>query len=205
LHFAIRRLECHEVLVLDDVHDMFYLKMYLRASKSGQLFLAVLPDAGTSAEIYRIATILKRAHRLRGQLTARDRLHVTLFSLSGLPDRALEDTCEAVAEVCAQRFGVSFDRTVSFRGRPGSRPFVLTGDAGLASLKAFRCELLASMMRRGLRLLAKRNYTPHVTLLFDDRVIDENPVGPIRWTVGNIVLVHSMQGHTHLTKWPLQI
>jgi len=179
--------------------------MYLRASQPGQLFLAVLPDADTSAEIYRIATILKRAHRLRGQLTARDRLHVTLFSLSGLPDRALEDACEAVAEFGAQQFGVSFDRTVSFRGRQGSRPFVLTGDAGLGPLKAFRCLLLASMMRRGLPLLARPNYTPHVTLLFDDRAVDENPVGPIRWTVGNVVLIHSMQGHTHLARWPLQV
>jgi 2'-5' RNA ligase len=132
-------------------------------------------------------------------------LHVTLFSLSGLPDRALDDACDAVAEVGAQPFGVSFDRTVSFRGRPGSRPFVLTGDAGLGSLKAFRCSLLANMMRRGLPLLARPNYTPHVTLLFDDRAVDENPVGPIRWTVGNVVLIHSMQGHTHLAQWPLQI
>jgi len=187
------------------VHDMFYLKMYLRASKTGQLFLAVLPDADTSAEIFRIATALKRAHRLRGRLTARDRLHVTLLSLSGLPEAALKDACEAVAEVGAQQFGVSFDRTMSFRGQPGSRPFVLTGDAGLASLKAFRRSLLAGMMRRGLRLLARRNYTPHVTLLFDDDAVDEYPVGPIGWTVDKIVLIHSRHGHTHLVQWPLQI
>jgi RNA 2',3'-cyclic 3'-phosphodiesterase len=110
-----------------------------------------------------------------------------------------------VAEVGAQQFEVAFDRTLSFRGRPGGRSFVLAGDAGLASLRAFRCSLLASMMRRGLRLPARRNYTPHVTLLFDDRAVDENPVGPIAWTVGNVVLIHSSQGHKHLAQWRLQI
>jgi len=61
------------------------------------------------------------------------------------------------------------------------------------------------MTGRGQPFLARPNYTPHVTLLFDDRTVDENPVGPNRWTVGNVVPIHGMQGHTYLARWPLQI
>jgi len=71
-------------------------------------------------------------------LTASDRLHVTLFSLGGLPDQLVAKACEAIGEVRAAPFEISFDRTMSFRGQPGSRPFVLTGRSGLSQLKLFR-------------------------------------------------------------------
>jgi RNA 2',3'-cyclic 3'-phosphodiesterase len=173
--------------------------------EDGQLFLAVLPDADTSAEIYRKAEILKRAHRFRGQLTARDRLHVTLFSLSSLPHALIERVCEAVAETRAEPFEVLFDRSMSFRGRPGSRPFVLMGGEGLRRLKSFRRLMAANLARKGFRFLGRREFTPHVTLLFDDRAAEENPFGPVGWTVHHVVLIHSRQGHTHVARWALQI
>jgi RNA 2',3'-cyclic 3'-phosphodiesterase len=86
---------------------MFYLRMYSETSQTGQLFLAILPDADASAEIYRKAAILKRAHGFRGALTARDRLHVTLFSLSGVPQPLIEKVCEAVQETKVPPFDVS--------------------------------------------------------------------------------------------------
>ena len=184
---------------------MFYLKMYSPASQTGQLFLAILPDADASAEIYRKAAILKRAHGFRGALTARDRLHVTLFSLSGVPQPLIEKVCEAVQETKVQPFDVSFDRTMSFRGGPGSRPFVLTGDAGLGPLKSFRRQLAASMKRKELGFLGRREFTPHVTLLFDERAAEENPIGPIGWSVRDVVLIHSLRGHVHLAQWLLQV
>jgi 2'-5' RNA ligase len=177
--------------------------MYSAADQTSRLFLAILPDAGTSAAIYRKAEIIKRAHAFRGQLTAPDHLHVTLFSLGGLPRPVVATACEAVGEMKAEPFDVSFDRTMSFRGRAGSRPFVLAGEAGLRRLKSFRRSLAAAMMRKGLRFSARRDFTPHVTLLFDDRAVEENPFGPIGWTVRDIVLVRSLRGHTHLARWRL--
>ena len=178
--------------------------MYANASETGRLFLAVLPDADRSAEIYRMAEIVRRAHKFRGQLTAPDRLHVTLFPLSGLPQPVVATACEAVAEMKAEPFDVSFDRTMSFRGRIGSRPFVLTGESGLRRLKSFRRSLAATMMSKGLRFMARRDFTPHVTLLFDGRAVEENPFGPIGWTVRDIVLIRSLRGHAHLARWALQ-
>ena len=109
-------------LQLQHVHDLFYFKMTLSASsQAGQLFIAILPDAETSAQIHRMAAVMKTAHAFRGQLTAPDRLHVTLFSLGGLPDQLVAKACEAIGEVWAEPFEISFDRSMSFRGQPGSR------------------------------------------------------------------------------------
>jgi 2'-5' RNA ligase len=177
--------------------------MYANASETGRLFLAVLPDADMSEEIYRMAEIIKRAHGFRGQLIAPDRLHVTLFPLSGLPEPVVQRACEAIDEVRAAPFDVSFDRTMSFRGRAGSRPFVLTGQTGLRRLRSFRRSLAATMMSKGLRFMARRDFTPHVTLLFDDRAVEENPFGPIGWTVRDIVLIRSLRGHRLLARWRL--
>ena len=107
---------------------------------------------------------------------------------------------------CANRpFEVSFDRTASFRGRPGNRPFVLIGENGLCRLQSFRQMLSAAMTRRGLRRLANTNFTPHVTLLYDARSVDEYPIDRIGWTVREFVLVRSLNGHEHPVRWPLWV
>jgi RNA 2',3'-cyclic 3'-phosphodiesterase len=151
-----------------------------------------------------MAEIITRAHKFQGQLTARDRLHVTLFQLSGLPEPFVQGACEAIDEARVAPFDVSFDRTMSFRGRPGNRPFVLTGVEGLRRLKSFRRSLAAALMEKGRVFPARRDFAPHVTLLFDDRAVEENPFGPIGWTVRDDVLIRSLRGHRHLARWTLQ-
>jgi 2'-5' RNA ligase len=172
-------------------------------SDSGRLFLAILPDPVTAERIHRLAGVLKRAHRFDGKLIAADRLHVSLFSLSGLPDRQICVACEAAAALRSEPFEVSFDRTASFRGRSGNRPFVLIGENGLRRLESFRRMLGAALLRSGLRRLANANFMPHVTLLYDARSADEHPVQPISWTATEFVLIHSMWGHDYRMRWSL--
>jgi 2'-5' RNA ligase len=175
------------------------------ASCSGaRLFLAAVPDAGTAERIHQLAGVLKRAHRFNGKLIAPDRLHVSLFSLSGLPERQLCAAREAATELRTEPFEVSFDRTVSFRGRSDNRPFVLIGEDGLRRLKSFRQMLGAALTRKGLRRAANTNFTPHVTLLYDARSVDEYPIQPIVWTVTEFVLIQSIRGHDYFARWPLQ-
>src|SRR6266851_5342110 len=112
--------------------------------------------------------------------------------------------CEAAAEVRAPPFEVLFDRSVSFRGRPGNRPFVLLGDKGLDRLRSLRRTLGVAMARKGFRYLAKKDFTPHVTLLYAERNVEEYPIEPICWTVNEFVLIHSMHGHVRLARWPLR-
>jgi len=174
------------------------------SSGGGRLFLATLPDPATAERIHRLAGVLKRAHRFDGRLIAADRLHVSLFSLTGLPDRQICAACEAAAVLRCEPFEVSFDRTASFRGRIGNRPFVLIGENGLRRLEAFRGTLGAALLRSGLRRLANTNFMPHVTLLYDARGVDEYPIQPILWTVTEFVLIHSMRGHDYRMRWSLR-
>jgi len=184
---------------------MFYSIVDRNASIDGRLYLAALPDAITAARIFRLAGVLKRAHRFSGKLIAPDRLHVSLFFLGGLHRDMECATREAAGEMRVAPFQVSFDRTASFRGKPGSRPFVLLGDDGVGQLKSFRQGLGAGLAREGLRRLAKTNFEPHVTLLYDARGVDEYPLAePISWTVNEIVLIQSRSGHTHLATWRLR-
>jgi len=166
------------------------------ARNSARLFLAAVPDATTAERIYRLAGALKRAHKFAGKIIEADRLHVSLFSLGESPDLIARMACEAAAEVRAPPFDVLLDRSASFRGKPGNRPFVLLGDEGLDRLRSFRRTLGVAM--------AKKEFTPHVTLLHAERNVAEHPIEPICWTVNEFVLIRSLHGHVHLARWPLR-
>ena len=177
-----------------------------KTSAEGRLFLAAFPDATTARRIFRLAGVLKRAHCFSGKLIAPERLHISLFFLGGLPGQMPRAVCEAANRVRISPFEVSFDRTASFRGRPGNCPFVLIGGDGLSQLKSFRQELGVMLTRQGLRGGAKTNFEPHVTLLYDDRSVKEYPVAePVSWVVNEFVLIHSLNGHRRLASWRLRM
>jgi len=165
--------------------------MYQNTSSS-RVFLAAVPDADTARRIHRLAAALKRAHGFDAKIIEPERLHVSLFFLGELPEPAARIAREVAAEVRALPFQVLFDHSVSFRGKPGSRPFVLTGDDGLNRLKSFRRTLGVAMASKGLRFLAKKDFTPHITLMYAEHDVDEHPIEPIGWTVNEFVLIHSM-------------
>jgi 2'-5' RNA ligase len=62
----------------------------------------------------------------------------------------------------------------------------------------------AALTRSGLRRVTNTNFTPHVTLLYDARSVDEHPIQPIDWTVTEVVLIRSMKGHAYLGRWLLR-
>jgi 2'-5' RNA ligase len=175
------------------------------SSDDARLFLAAIPDAATAARIHRLAGILKRAHQFSGRLIEPERLHVSLFFLGGLSGPGIEAAYAAAGEVRAEPCEVLFDRTASFCGKCDSRPFVLVGDHGLQRLESFRRMLGGAMMRSGLRRVANSNFTPHVTLLYDARGVEEYPIEPISWTVKEFVLIRSFGGHKCLARWPLHL
>jgi RNA 2',3'-cyclic 3'-phosphodiesterase len=174
-------------------------------NRGGTLFFAAVPDFDTAAKIHRLAGILKRAHRFGDDLIAPERLHVSLLFLGRWSEQAARSACGAVAGVRTMPFEVSFDRTASFRGRPGNRPFVLLGDDTLDRLKSLGQVLGAAIAAEGMGRRAVRDFTPHVTLLYGERAVDEYPVEPIRWTVNEFVLIHSLQGHAHLARWRFDV
>ena len=173
------------------------------SSSSGRLFFAVVPDTDTAAQIHRLACLLRCAHKFDRKIIEPELLHVSLFFLGEPSEQIVRVASEAAAGVRAEPFELWFDRSASFRGRPGSRPFVLVGDEGVERLRSFRRALGIALAERGLRRLAKRDFTPHVTVLYADRNVEEHPIAPIGWTVSEFVLIHSLRGHVRLARWPL--
>jgi 2'-5' RNA ligase len=171
----------------------------------GRLFFAAVPDFDVAAKIYRVAGILKQAHRFSRKLIPRECLHVSLLFLGRGSEQLVRDACEAVAEVKVTPFEVSFDRTASFCGKPGNRPFVLVGGDTLDRLKSLGHALDAAIAERGMARRVRRDFTPHVTLLYWDRAVEEHPVAPIRWTVNEFVLIHSLKGHKHVARWRFDV
>ncbi len=175
------------------------------ASSSGWMFLAAVPDPAAATRIYRLARVLRHAHKFNGNVIEPERLHISLFFLGELSQQIVRVASEAAAEVRVAPFDVLFDRSASFGGRPGNRPLVLIGDDGMDRLKAIRRTFGIALARKGLKYLAKRDFTPHVTLLYADRTVEECPIEPIGWTVNEFVLIHSKRGHAHLARWPLHV
>jgi 2'-5' RNA ligase len=173
-----------------------------------RLFFAIFPDPATAAEIARHAEVLRATHALSGRPLAPERFHVTLHHLgdhAGLRRDIVSMASAAAETMTTAPFEVSFDRATSFHNG-GNNPFVLQGGEGLDALKDFQRDLGLAMARAGLGKLVDRNFTPHVTMLYDRRLVDVEPLAPIRWTVGGFTLVHSLLGrteHVPLARWTL--
>jgi 2'-5' RNA ligase len=86
---------------------------------SGRLFFAAVPDFDAAAKIYRVAGILKQAHRFAGKLVPRECLHVSLLFLGRGSEQVVRRACEAVADVRTTPFEVSFDRNRQLSGQAG--------------------------------------------------------------------------------------
>ena len=188
--------------------DVFHLRSPAEVHRADGLFFGVFPDAATAARIVRQGQALCEEHGLTGRLVAASRLHVTLVRLGeyeGLPPRLVALAEEAAASIFASPFEVGFDQALSFHGRRGHRPFVLRGGEG-GALADLRQALRTGMIRARLRSWAAPRFTPHMTLLYDPRLIPAQPIAPIRWTVREFVLVHSLLGRTRhipLGRWRL--
>lgn len=175
-----------------------------------RLFFAVFPDAAAAARIAGIAQALRSRHGLSGRPLHTDRFHVTLNHLGdyvGVPDDLVTKAGQAAARVDLAAFDVVFDSASSFSRQPRNRPFVLRGDAGVASLQDLQSALGKGMAASGMGRLIEHKFTPHVTLLYDDRAVASQPIDPIAWTVREFMLVRSLLGKTEhriLGRWPLR-
>jgi RNA 2',3'-cyclic 3'-phosphodiesterase len=168
------------------------------------LFFSIFPDQSAAVRIANIAEHFRRAYGLNGAPLLTDRFHVTVQGLGnydGLPRSVVAKAIEAGAAVTSRPFEVAFDRVTSFAG---SDALVLCGGDGVDGIVMFHHALGVAMRKSGLS--ADSQFTPHITLLYDGRRIVEQFIEPIRWTVRDFVLVHSLHGrtkHISLERWRL--
>jgi 2'-5' RNA ligase len=168
------------------------------------LFFSIFPDQAASVRIANTAEHFRRAYGLNGAPLLTDRFHVTVQGLGnydGLPRSIVAKAIEAGAAVTSMAFEVAFDRVRSFAG---SDALVLCGGDGVDGIVMFHRALGFAMRKSGLS--AGSHITPHITLSYDGRRIEEQFIEPIRWTVRDFVLVHSLRGrtkHIPLERWHL--
>ena len=169
------------------------------------LFFAALPDAPARARIGALTHGLRETYALTGKPLA-ERLHVSLHGIgeyASFPNEVASLAIEAAAAIAVAPFEIGFDRVMSFAGKPGQLPLVLRGE-GAAGFTALQDALGTALAKVG---LGARQSAPHLTLLYDARRIDEQPIDPISWTVRQFVLVHSLLGqgvYKSLGRWPLR-
>lgn len=171
------------------------------------LFLAVLPEPDAASCIFELGQLESAKHGLKGKPIAKQRLHVTLASLghySGRPEPVLAAADAAARTITAATspFEVGFHRAGSFVGRPGNRPFVLRDDGSNSTLMVVQERLWVSLVGKG-----RSGFTPHVTLLYDEQLVPEQDVRPVRWRVSEIVLIHSFVGQSRyetIGRWRLR-
>lgn len=180
-----------------------------RPVESHHLFFAILPDPDTAMRIERRAQHLRIEHGLKRRLLPTGHFHVTLHSIDTYPyfPQRIASTLEAVAATIRMPpFDVTFDFARSFHRADHDRPFVLLGSDGAVALKEFREALGTTLRKAGFKCNSTSSFTPHLTLLYDKREVDEQAIEPVRWTAREFVLVDSLVGqtkHVQLARWPL--
>jgi 2'-5' RNA ligase len=172
------------------------------------LFFALLPGAEDALQMIQLRERLLLERGLTGQRIATARLHVSLHTIGawhGLSRAAVGAAKDVGASFSKPPFEVVFDRAMSFAGK---RAFVLRAEADVA-FTSFHRALGLEMKKAGIGRSVTPRFTPHLTLLYADRMVAARSIEPIRWTVRDFVLVQSLRGrgqsrHIHLARWPLQ-
>jgi RNA 2',3'-cyclic 3'-phosphodiesterase len=174
------------------------------------LFFALRVGAESAARVMQLCDRLCHENGLRGRRIAADLLHITLRGVGaydGLPNVIVERAYEAGAAVSTPPFPLMFDRVMSFNSGQRKRPLVLCPSCDLAGLFKLHLVLGEAMKRARIGRHLRSHFTPHMTLLYDNRVVRELRIEPILATVQDFVLVHSIIGqhrHIELARWPLR-
>jgi len=179
------------------------------AAPTDRLFLGLFPDPVVLPRIQRVIHDLPREVGGSRAQPRTDRFHVTVHHLGdheGLEPARVDAAMEVLGEVRAPAFEIALDEVSSFRGGR-KHPIVLVGRDGSpgahALWKASRDVLVRTPFARSLQ----RTYTPHLTLLYGDRMLASPVViEAVGWRVDRMALVHSLPGRSEyriLGSWPL--
>jgi 2'-5' RNA ligase len=177
-------------------------------SDAGSLFFCVFPDPAAREAIVAETDALRLEHSLSGPPIKPDRLHVTLHYLGEhLVDRAdiVDAATTAASRVMHAPFEVTLARASSFSTRNDRQPCVLLCAEERPPIHGLWRELSNRLMAGGFGRYLKREFAPHVTVLYDTRVLAPQAIEPIRWQVRDFALVRSWQGgHELIGSWPLR-
>ncbi|API53674.1 2'-5' RNA ligase [Rhizobium leguminosarum] len=168
-------------------------------SDGHRLFFALCPPAAVERQAGSIADDYGKTFSLsaKPRLTT---LHVTIIGIDDyeeLPEDAVFAARQAGATVEGAPIAITFDRIMSFRREGKARPLVLCGEGGRKALTRLHVQLGVGMHNAGLRHNISRDFTPHMTLLYDRKAVPTATLDtPVSWTASEFPLIHSVLGKT---------
>lgn len=179
-----------------------------------RLFFAVRPDAATAQRIEALAQAVRSRHGLRGRSLGPERFHVTLHLVGdfadGIPASVRDASLRAAEPVArlAAPFVVGLDSIASFTRKRRNMPVVLLGgEDGVRGVAQLQQALWGALVAAGLASRPEPRFTPHLTLLYDDVLVEPARIDPVIWPVNEMLLVRSLLGkgrHEVLARLPLQ-
>ena len=175
-----------------------------------RLFFALRPDVAAAARMRELTLQLCATHGLKTRPLAMERLHLTLCFLGDLPGvspQQLAAADEAARSLRQRPFELAFDHVASLGRNKGAAPLVLCHARDGAPLHQLHDSLAAHFTQSDLFHLDTRPFKPHVTLMYAEKFIDEQPVTPISWTAAEVLLIQSRIGRGHhevLGRYPLR-
>ncbi|MET0580661.1 MAG: 2'-5' RNA ligase family protein [Pseudoxanthomonas sp.] len=176
--------------------------------ETGSLFFCVFPEPAAREAIMAETDALRAEHSLTGAVTRPNRLHATLHYLGEhLIDRAdiVDAATTAASRVRHGPFEVTLARASSFSTRSDKHPCVLLCPEERPPIHGLWRELSNRLMAAGFGRYLKREFAPHVTVLYDTRVLVPQAIEPIRWQARDFALVRSLQGEYEVVgSWPLR-
>ncbi|MGH8026241.1 MAG: 2'-5' RNA ligase family protein [Pseudoxanthomonas sp.] len=178
------------------------------SAETGSLFFCVFPEPAAREAIAAETDALRVEHSLSGAAVRPNRLHATLHYLGEhLIDRAdiVDAATTAASRVRHAPFEMTLARASSFSTRSDKHPCVLMCPEERPPIHGLWRELSNRLMAAGFGRYLKREFTPHVTVLYDTRVLIPHTIEPIRWQVRDFALVRSWQSEYDIIGgWPLR-
>lgn len=171
------------------------------------LFLAIMPERDASLIALDTGRDVIRRHGLSAYPRPRELLHVSLNGIGkyqGSPDEIIFAVAAAMATVKAAPFEVVFDRVMHFAN---ARAVVLGNAVRSEEMMDLHVQLAKEMWAVGLNFTYNPNFTPHMTLLYDETPVPEHMLAePVRWIAREFVLIRSLVGkseYEYVDRWPL--
>lgn len=178
--------------------------------ETGSLFLGVFPPPGACEAIATEADALRVEHSLTGAPIRQDRLHATLHYLGEHAierDDIVDKASAAASRVTHAGFGMVLASASSFSTRDDRHPCVLLCPEERPPIHGLWRELGNHLMATGLGRYLKRDFVPHVTVLYDSRVLTPQAIEPVCWQVRDFSLVRGQPGRRDyeiLASWTLR-
>ncbi len=173
------------------------------------LFFAVMVPMQVRHEIAACFMDFQGRYPFLSRPIGAERLHLSLNAIfigDLLPDQVIELSKRVGSSIRFEQFQIRLDKALTYRNRKTKKPFVLAAsDAtdvsqlGEHITEAF--DILSGQQTRGARPIS-----PHVTLVWDEIMVPEQPIVPVMIPVREVSLVHSHIGQSRydiLARWPL--